>query len=72
MTVNTPSCVSYNFTIAMGPVSNSPQDSHNLYNFSKSTTQDKISISVGDTRIEIGSSASDELILALVKAVRHA
>lgn len=53
-------------------VSDSPQDSRDLYNFSKSTAQDKISISVGDTHIEIGSSASDELILAIVRAVRHA
>lgn len=54
------------------PVSDSQHDSRDLYNFSKSTTQDKVSISIGDTRIEIGSSASDELILAIVKAVRYA
>ena len=47
-------------------------DSRDLYNFSKSTSHDTITISVGDTRIEIGSSASDEMILALVKAGRYA
>ena len=47
-------------------------DSRDLYNFSKSTSHDSITISVGDTRIEIGSSASDEMILAIVKAVRYA
>ena len=47
-------------------------DSRDLYNFSKSTSHDTITISVGDTRIEIGSSASDEMILAIVKAVRYA
>ena len=54
---------------------NTPQqlpDSRDLYNFSKSTSHDSITISVGDTRIEIGSSASDEMILAIVKAVRYA
>ena len=48
------------------------QDSRDLYNFSKSTSHDTITISVGDTRIEIGSSTSDEMILAIVKAVRYA
>ena len=47
-------------------------DSRDLYNFSKSTSHDTITISVGDTRIEIGSSASDEMILAIVKAVLYA
>ena len=47
-------------------------NSRDLYNFSKSTSHDTITISVGDTRIEIGSSASDEMILAIVKAVRYA
>lgn len=47
-------------------------NSRDLYNFSKSTSHDTITISVGDTRIEIGSSASDEMILAVVKAVRYA
>lgn len=47
-------------------------DSRDLYNFSKSTSHDTITISVGDTRIEIGSSSSDEMILAIVKAVRYA
>ncbi len=47
-------------------------NSRDLYNFSKSTSHDTITISVGDTRIEIGASASDEMILAIVKAVRYA
>ena len=47
-------------------------NSRELYNFSKSASHDTITISVGDTRIEIGSSASDEMILAIVKAVRYA
>lgn len=54
---------------------NTPQqlpNSRDLYNFSKSTSHDAITISIGDTHIEIGSSASDEMILAIVKAVRYA
>ena len=57
------------------PAVDTPQqlpNSRDLYNFSKSSSHDTITISVGDTRIEIGSSASDEMILAIVKAVRYA
>lgn len=31
-----------------------------------------VSVTVGDIRIEIGSSASDEIITSIIKAVRHA
>ena len=33
---------------------------------------DSVIISIGDIRIEIGSSASDDMIAGIVKAVRHA
>ena len=53
------------------PVSGS-HDSHNLYNLRELTDSKTISVSIGDTRIEIGASASDEMILAIIKAVRYA
>ena len=46
------------------PVSLESHDSHN--------SLDSITISIGDIRIEIGSSASDEMIASIIKAVRHA
>ena len=53
------------------PVSES-HDSRNLYNLRELTDTKIISVSIGDTRIEIGSSATDEMILAIIKAVRYA
>ena len=53
------------------PVSGS-HDSHNLYNLRELTDSKTISVSIGDTRIELGASASDEMILAIIKAVRYA
>lgn len=43
------------------------RDSHNLRNHTSSVT-----ISIGDTHIEIGASASDEMIFGIIKAVRYA
>ena len=43
------------------------RNSHNMCNHTSSVT-----ISIGDTRIEIGSSASDEMIFGIIKAVRYA
>lgn len=45
---------------------------HELYNLCDSSISDSISVSIGDIRIEIGSSASDELITRIIGAVRHA
>ena len=42
-------------------------NSHNLSNHTST-----VSISIGDIRIEIGASASDEMILGIIKAVRYA
>ena len=42
------------------------RNSRNLYNPAY------ISVSMGDIRIEIGPSASDQLIASIIKAVRHA
>ena len=53
------------------PVSES-HDSRTLYNLRELTDTKIISVSIGDTRIEIGSSATDEMILAIIKAVRYA
>ena len=67
--------VASSLTAFSKPSADTPQQlpgSRDLYNFSKSTSHDTITISVGDTHIEIGSSASDEMILAIVKAVRYA
>ena len=47
-------------------------DSHNLYNLRELADQKNVSVSIGDIRIDIGSSASDEMILAIIKAVRYA
>ncbi len=43
--------------------------SHNSNNLLKSSP---ITLSLGDIRIEIGSSASDDMIAGIIKAVRHA
>ena len=44
------------------------RDSRDLYNSSDSGC---VSILIGDIRIEIGASASDEVISGIIKAVRH-
>lgn len=50
-----------------------PSAELNLYNSCKSSkTSDPVIISMGDIRIEIGASASDEMISGIIKAVRHA
>jgi hypothetical protein len=36
------------------------------------STSSPVTISLGDVRIEIGSSASDDVIASIIKAVRHA
>ena len=54
--------------------SNSDLELYNLRESSDPTPLDPkpISLSVGDIRIEIGSSSSDELVTRIIKAVRHA
>lgn len=50
-------------------------NSHNLCNPSPEDAQlktESISVSVGDIHIEIGPTASDQLITSIIKAVRHA
>lgn len=49
-----------------------PSSLSNLYDSHNSPCSDSVLISLGDIRIEIGSSASDEMIAAVIKAVRHA
>ncbi len=49
-----------------------PNNLSNLYDSRNSTCSDSVLISLGDIRIEIGVSASDEIIAAIIKAVRHA
>jgi hypothetical protein len=48
----------------------------NLYNLSNSRnlydSRNTLQISLGDIHIDIGSNAPDELILSIIKAVRHA
>jgi hypothetical protein len=43
-----------------------------LHNSHKLCNSDSICMTIGDIRIDIGPSASDELILRLIKAVRYA
>lgn len=51
------------------PVSLDPCDFNNSRNLLKSSP---VSLTIGDIRIEIGSSASDAMIAGIIKAVRHA
>lgn len=54
------------------PVSDSNLDLE-LYNSHESSNPSApVSVSINDIRIEIGLSASDEMILRIIKAVRHA
>ena len=46
-------------------------DLHNSYNSPKSPSE-AVTVSMGDIRIEIGSSANEEVIAAIIKAVRYA
>lgn len=57
--------------------SNLRLESRDLYNSCNSYPEDvspasKISVSIGDISIDIGASASDELISRIIKAVRYA
>ncbi len=55
------------------PSVTSPSDlSHELYNSSDPHPKSSVTVSLGDIRIEIGASASDDLISGIIKAVRHA
>ncbi len=47
------------------------RDLHNSYNSPKSPSK-AVTVSMDDIRIEIGSSANDEVIAAIIKAVRYA
>ena len=64
--VNAPLPVPYN-----NPVRDNTQlelrDSRDSYN-----TPQAITVSIGDIRIEIGSTASDKMITSIIKAVRYA
>lgn len=46
-------------------------DLHNSYNSLKSPSE-ALTVSMGDIRIEIGSSANDEVIAAIIKEVHYA
>ena len=49
-----------------------PNNLSNLYDSPNSPYSDSVLISLGDIRIELGASVSDEMIASIIKAVRHA
>lgn len=51
------------------PVSYNSRDLYNSHYTSVPTNS--VSVCIGDIRIEIGSNASDDIILGVIKAVRH-
>ena len=57
-------------SLPSAPVSESLPVSYDSNNSYKSL--ESVTISTGDIRIEIGSSASDDMIAGIIKAVRHA
>ncbi len=50
------------------------EDKHELYKLRESSPENinSVTLYIGDIHIEIGASASDEMISGIIKAVRHA
>ena len=69
--VNTaPTSISQTDSLSNNPVNSSElRDSRNL---SVKLSANPVSIVIDDIRIEIGSAASDDMIISIIKAVRHA